>query len=171
MEEGGWDALVMRQCVAGVYVFRTRIRKNSRRFSALLNFAEMGETDQWIEVIAGVRSLYDLIRGQSDYFQILRMHRKLVRPQAERAQDMYPQYTQCDLEDLAKKVDACRELMLHFGRARDRYPWLCAMLREIADVNDGRLPQVDEWPMIFDRLGCGCMEKDNELMDPRQQKA
>lgn len=131
----------------------------------------MCDVGHWIEVIAGVRALYDLIRGQSEFYQVFRMHQKLVTAQAERARTEYPDYTNEDLEDLGRKVEACRELMFRFGKAGDRYPWLCALFREIADLNHGSLPDVDEWPMIFDRLGCACMERDEELSDPQQRKA
>jgi hypothetical protein len=131
----------------------------------------MGTLDLWIEVIAGVRSLYELVHGKTDFYSTFRMHKQLVLDHAERAQVCHSHYSADDLSNLANKIEACRELMLHFGKAGDRYPWLCALFREIAECGDGTLPDIDEWPRLFDRLGCGCMEKDQELIDGRPESA
>lgn len=110
----------------------------------------------WLEALAGLKALYDLIQGGVDYATSLARHRAEsdTITEAGRASRTYSTYSDEEVEQLIKKIDGCRKRFVAQGSGADRARCLCSIFKEISDGNGGALPSIDDWQRMYSQLNC-----------------
>jgi hypothetical protein len=110
----------------------------------------------WLEALAGLKALYDLVQGGVDYAAGLRKHREESHTIAEsqRASTVFSTYSDGEIAELIKKIEGCRDRFIAQGSGADRARCLCSIFREISDGNGGVLPVIDDWQRMYGQL-CG----------------
>ena len=110
----------------------------------------------WLEALAGLKALYDLVQGGVDYATSHEKHRRESDTIAEsrRATRAFSTYSDREIEELIRKIEGCRDRFIAQGSGADRARCLCSIFEEISDGNGGSLPDVDDWRGMYDRLNC-----------------
>lgn len=108
----------------------------------------------WIEALAGLKALYDLIHDGVDYAAGLRKHREesATIAESQRASAAYSTYSDREIEELVKKIEGCRDRFITQGSGVDRARCFCSILKEISDGNGGTLPRIDDWKRMYEQL-------------------
>lgn len=110
----------------------------------------------WLEALAGLKALYDLVQGGVDYAASYRQHRqeKDTVSESRRASVTSSTYSDKELEEIIRKIEGCRDRFISQGSGADRARCFCSILNEINDGNGGSLPHIDAWPRMYDQLKC-----------------
>jgi hypothetical protein len=110
----------------------------------------------WLEAMAGLKALYDLVSGVPDYYASFRRHReeKDTIEAAHLASERYSTFSDEELRMLIGKIEGCRDRFILQGSGKDRARCLCSILVEIKDGNGGELPDVDAWRAMYAQLRC-----------------
>jgi hypothetical protein len=114
----------------------------------------------WLEAMAGLKATYDLLEGIPDYYRSFRRYladRGLIQ-EAERLSLEYSTYSDAEVRELIKRIDACRERFIEQVGGEERSRCLCSVLKQIKDGNGGTFPS-PEWQKMWDQLGCAASEK------------
>jgi hypothetical protein len=108
----------------------------------------------WLEALAGLKALYDLVSGAPDYLESYQRHREERDTIAEskRASQVFSTYSDRELEALIRKIEGCRDRFISQGSGEDRARCFCSILEEIKAGNGGRLPLVDDWERMYNQL-------------------
>jgi len=110
----------------------------------------------WLEALAGLKALYDLIQGGVDYAANLARHR--AEPdtieEAGRVSRAYSTYSDEEVQALIEKIEGCRKRFIAQGSGADRARCLCSIFNEISDGNGGSLPRIDDWERMYRQLNC-----------------
>lgn len=111
----------------------------------------------WLEALAGLKALYDLVQEGVDYATSLQRHRREPDTVAEshRVSATFSTYSDRELEELIRKIEGCRDRFISQGSGADRARCLCSIFKEIKDGNGGSLPKIDDWGRMYDKLNCG----------------
>jgi hypothetical protein len=110
----------------------------------------------WLEVLAGFKALYDLLKFGSDYSTSHLKHRQDPHTIAEARRVSQIFSTSSDeMQALIEKIEECRVRIISEGSAKDRAGCLCSVFNEIKAGNGGGLPFIDDWQHMYDELGCG----------------
>jgi hypothetical protein len=111
----------------------------------------------WLEALAGLHALYDVVRFGADYATSLVRHRNEpgIRREAEIAASRLSTYSDEEVEELLKRIQGCRDRFIKQGGGKDRARCLCSILDEIKDGNGGTLPDIDSWVDMYKQLQCG----------------
>jgi hypothetical protein len=123
----------------------------------VVNYLSMANPLLWLEALAGLKALYDLVQGGVDYATAFQRHRQESDTIAEsrRASVTFSTYSDREMEELIKKIEGCRDRFITQGSGADRARCLCSIFREISDGNGGSLPEIDDWRRMYDQLNCG----------------
>ena len=107
----------------------------------------------WLEALAGLKALYDLVQGGIDYAANVQRHRQEADTIAEsrRASVTFSTYSDRELEVLIGKIEGCRDRFIAQGRGADRARCLCSIFKEIRDGNGGLLPEIDDWRRMYNQ--------------------
>src|SRR5215831_13283503 len=99
----------------------------------------------WVEALAGIKALYDLVESGIDYATSLARHRVESDTIAEagRVSRTYSTYSDEEVEELTKKIEGCRSRFIAQGSGPDRTRCFCSIFKEISDGNGGALPHID----------------------------
>ena len=110
----------------------------------------------WLEALAGLKALYDLVQGGIDYATSFQRHREESDTIAEsrRVASVYSTYSDREVEELIRKIEGCRDRFVTQGSGADRARCLCSIFQEARDGNGGRLPEIDDWRRMYDQLKC-----------------
>ena len=135
----------------------------------------MGSVSTWVDILAGIRALYDLVKFGSDYqtgFLKYRSEIEVYR-EAERVSQMF--YTSSgEIWTLMRDLEACGARITQ-GKAEDPARCLCSIFNNIKAGNSGTLPPIAHWKTIYDELGCGSEDmsdrdlREDRPMDPYEQ--
>lgn len=111
----------------------------------------------WLEALAGLKALYDLLQFGVDYATALRKHRteKDTIAESRRVASVFSTYSDKEVEELIKKIEGCRDRFIKQGSGADRARCFCSIFQEIKDGNGGQLPEIDDWHRMFNQLKCG----------------
>jgi len=135
----------------------------------------MGSVSTWVDILAGIRALYDLVKFGSDYTKSFLKYQQDPETCAEgRRVDHMAYTTSHHLLALMRDIEACRDRITQ-GTVEDPAHCLCSIFNTIKDENQGTL-LVGEWTRIYRELGCGSEERpgmsnpdlDDLPMDPYQ---
>src|SRR5579884_2604052 len=111
----------------------------------------------WVEALAGLKALYDVIQTGVEYAAALRRH--LAEPdtiaESQRVAEVFSTYSDEEVEQLVLKINGCRDRFMSQGSGSDRSRCFCSILNENKDGNGGELPHIDDWERMFDQLKCG----------------
>ena len=110
----------------------------------------------WLEALAGLKALYDLVQGGVDYAASFRKHRAESDTIAEsqRVTAVLSTYSDREVEELIRKIEGCRDRFISQGGGSDRARCLCSIFKEIKDGNGGSLPEIDDWRRMYEQLDC-----------------
>ena len=110
----------------------------------------------WLEALAGLKALYDVLEFGVDYTVAFAKHRAEADTisEANRAASLLSTYSDAEVEELLRKIEGCRSRFIEQGGGADRARCLCSIFREIRDGNGGDLPNVDDWQRMFNQLKC-----------------
>jgi len=110
----------------------------------------------WLEALAGLKALYDLAQGAVDYASSYQRHRVEAATVAEarRVSLTDSTYSQRELEELIRKIEACRDRFIAQGSGADRARCLCSIFDEIKAGNGGWMPPIDDWSRMHNQLNC-----------------
>lgn len=110
----------------------------------------------WLEALAGLKALYDLLEFGVDYAAALRKHRDESDTVAEssRAAAQFSTYSDSEIQQLIRKIAGCRDRFIMQGSGADRARCMCSIFQEISEGNGGQLPRIDDWQRMFDQLRC-----------------
>ena len=111
----------------------------------------------WLEALAGLKALYDVIEWGVDYAAAFRKHRGESDTVAEsnRVAALYSTYSDMEVQELIRKIEGCRDRFIKEGSGADRTRCLCSIFQEIKAGNGGQLPEIDDWQRMFNQLKCG----------------
>lgn len=111
----------------------------------------------WVEALAGLKALYDLVKSGADYTKSLIAHRNEpdTIQEARRVSVAFSTYSDREIEELVKKIEGCRDRFISQGSGKDRARCMCSIFEEIKDGNGGTLPHIDAWRDMYDQLNCG----------------
>src|SRR5258708_40298926 len=111
----------------------------------------------WLEALAGFKALYDLVKSGADYAKSYQMHRREsdTIAESERVSGVYSTYSDREIQELIRKIEACRDRFIKQGSGADRARCLCSIFNEIRDGNGGRLPVIDDWQRMYNELNYG----------------
>jgi hypothetical protein len=117
----------------------------------------MAQPFLWLEALAGLKALYDLVRSGADYTKSLNSHRneRATIREAERASNTLSTYSEKEVQEIIKKIEGCRDRFISQGSGRDRTRCLCSIFEELMAGNGGTLPQIDAWHEMYSQLRCG----------------
>jgi hypothetical protein len=110
----------------------------------------------WLEALAGMKALFDLVEGAPDYYRSYTRHReeRATIEAARRASLSFSTYSDRELEDLIRRIEGCRDRFIEQNAGQDRSRCLCNILNQIKDGNGGELPEVDAWREMYAQLKC-----------------
>jgi len=110
----------------------------------------------WLEALAGLHALYDLVRTGADYATSFARHHSepKTRSEAELASAKFSTYSDEEVNELINKIKGCRDRFISQGSGKDRARCLCSILNEIKDGNGGTLPNIDSWRDMYNQLQC-----------------
>jgi hypothetical protein len=110
----------------------------------------------WLEALAGLKALYDVIEWGVDYAAALRKHKEESETIAEsqRVAVAFSTYSDAEVEAIIRKINGCRDRFIQQGGGTDRARCLCSIFQEIKNGNGGDLPRIDDWQRMFDQLKC-----------------
>jgi hypothetical protein len=110
----------------------------------------------WLEALAGMKALFDLFEGASDYYARLRAHMQESDTIAEskRVAETFSIYSDEEVRSLLKRIEGCRDRFITQGGGADRAQCLCSIFNEIRLGNGGALPLIDDWTRMYGQLRC-----------------
>jgi hypothetical protein len=110
----------------------------------------------WLEALAGLKALYDVIEWGVEYAVAFRRHREEADTVAEsnRVAAEFSTYSDAEVRELIRKIEGCRDRFIKQGSGTERSRCLCSIFQEIKDGNGGDLPKIDDWRRMFDKLKC-----------------
>jgi hypothetical protein len=113
----------------------------------------------WLEALAGLKALYDLIQGAPDYWASYQRHRaeRETIAEAQRVSEVYSTFSDAEVNELIRRMNGCRDRFISQGGGADRARCFCSILIEAMEGNGGRLPVIDDWQRMWDQLQCGTM--------------
>jgi hypothetical protein len=115
----------------------------------------MAELFLWLEALAGLHALYDLVEAGVGYglgYERYRNQRSVIA-EAERARAVLSTYSDREVGELIKRIEGCRDRFIEQGAGKDRARCLCNILEQIKDGNGGDFP-VLEWDRMYNQLHC-----------------
>ena len=74
--------------------------------------------------------------------------------ESKRASARYSTYSDREVQEIVKKIEACRDRFITQGSGTDRARCLCSIFEEIKAGNGGSLPRIDDWERMYNQL-CG----------------
>lgn len=120
----------------------------------------------WLETIATVKAIYELTKDIPARFgsldETIAYYKKdpKTRQDAEQAVEKYRNtYPDDVLKDIAERLRRCDDRFKETNDGEDRVRCICTVLRNTAAGNGGDMPDVSDWPDIFEQLKC---KKDKE---------
>ena len=110
----------------------------------------------WLEALAGLKALYDLVGSGVDYTKSYLAHREERDTIAEskRVSRKFSTFSDREVEALIRKIEGCRDRFIAQGSGADRARCLCSIFEEIKAANGGSLPVIDDWERMYNQL-CG----------------
>jgi hypothetical protein len=123
----------------------------------VINYVSMASPLLWLEALAGLKALYDLVQGGIDYATSFQRHRQEADTVAEsrRVSVTYSTYSDRELQEMIRKIEGCRDRFIAQGSGADRARCLCSIFKEIRDGNGGSMPNIDAWRDMYEQLSCG----------------
>jgi hypothetical protein len=117
----------------------------------------MADPHLWLELLAGLKSLFDLATGVEGYWESHRRH--LAEPdtisESQRVSGVFSTFSDAEIRELIRKIEGCRDRFILQGSGHDRARCLCSIFNEIQDGNGGSLPLIDDWQRMYQQLNCG----------------
>lgn len=109
----------------------------------------------WLEALAGLKALYDLVQGGVEYAASYQQHReeRATIAEARRASATFSTYSDRELKEIIRKIEGCRDRFIGQGSGADRVQCFCSILNEVRDGNAG-LPHIDAWQSMYNQLKC-----------------
>lgn len=111
----------------------------------------------WANLAAIVSAMAEVYRTGKEEFQAF-YERFLKDPQiqrdAERLQQAFSTYDDDEIDEIAERINRCRDRFKEEGSGQARRRCLCSVLRDVKDGNGGSLPDVDHWQGIYEQLKC-----------------
>jgi hypothetical protein len=122
----------------------------------MLNSRAMASVFLWLEALAGLHALYDVVRTGTDYATSFSRHRSESRTNTEArvASAKFSTYSDREVEELIRKIEGCRDRFINQGGGKDRARCLCSIFNEVKDGNGGTLPDIDSWRDMYKQLDC-----------------
>jgi hypothetical protein len=110
----------------------------------------------WLEALAGLKALYDLVTSGADYGKSFLLHRQErdTIAESQRASRTFSTFSDREVEELVRKIEGCRDRFITQGSGADRARCLCSIFEEIKAANGGSLPLIDDWERMYQQL-CG----------------
>jgi hypothetical protein len=130
----------------------------------MLNYVSMANPLLWLEALAGLKALYDLVQGGVDYVASLQRHRQEpdTIAEARRVSRVFSTYSDDEVEEIVRRINACRARFIEQGSGADRARCFCSILNEFRDGNGGTLPAIDDFQRMYGQLACGQYRKDGK---------
>jgi hypothetical protein len=116
----------------------------------------MAEVLLWLEALAGLKALYDLLEGVPDYVQSFQKHLREedTIAEARRVAATFSTYSDDEIRALIKQIDGCRTRFIAQGGGEDRVRCFCSILNEMKEGNGGILPFIDDWKRMHEQFNC-----------------
>jgi hypothetical protein len=111
----------------------------------------------WLEALAGLKALYDLVEGAVDWAASYQRHRQeadTIR-EAQRVSVEFSTYSDAEIQAIIRRIEGCRDRFIAQGGGKDRASCLCSIFNEIIAGNGGFLPNIDDWQKMYKVLHCG----------------
>ena len=119
----------------------------------------MASPDVWLEILAWVKTLFELTKSTVDLVDLERTHEKYRRDpetirEAERVSVQFQTFSDAEVKSLLDRIQGCRDRFISQGGGADRARCICSVLNEAKEGNGGELPLIDDWRKIYDQLSC-----------------
>ena len=119
----------------------------------------MVSPDIWLELLAWVKTLFELTKSTVDLVDLERTHRKYLSDpetirEAHRVSGEFHTFSDAEVKSLLDRIKGCRDRFISQGGGLDRARCICSVLNEARDGNGGQLPLIDDWRKIYDQLSC-----------------
>jgi hypothetical protein len=113
----------------------------------------MASVSTWVDILAGIRALYDLVKFGSDYQTGFLKYQQDPEICAEGRRVSRMIYTSSgEMSALMRDIEACRDRITE-GKVEDRACCLCSIFNNIKNGNEGIL-LIGEWKLMYSEL-CG----------------
>lgn len=116
----------------------------------------MADPLKWVEALAGLKALYDVVQFGADYASAYAKHRRERETitESQRVSAQFSTYSDREVEDIIRRIEECRDRFIRQGSGKDRARCLCSILNEVREGNGGRLPRIDNWQGMYEDLRC-----------------
>lgn len=143
----------------------------------MLQFRAIGPVSTWVDILAAIKALYDLVKFGSDYTTSFLNYQQDPETCAEgrRVGQMVYNSSSDEIAAFMQDIETCRDRIIQ-GRPEDPARCLCSIFNNIKDGNQGVL-LVGEWTLMYRELGCSSEERldtsnpdlEDRPMDPYQK--
>jgi len=116
----------------------------------------MASAQQWLEVIAWVKTLFEATKATIDLrgtYEKYRLDHATIR-ESQRVAAAFTTYSDAEVESLLHRLKGCRDRFIDQGGGKERAQCICSVLQEAEDGNGGTLPDIDDWDNIYKALQC-----------------
>jgi hypothetical protein len=116
----------------------------------------MAEPLLWLEALAGLKALFDLLEGAPDYYERLRTHMREsdTISESKRVAETFSTYSDDEVRSVLERIEGCRGRFIAQGSGADRAQCLCSIFNELRAGNGGILPLIDDWERMYRELKC-----------------
>ena len=116
----------------------------------------MAEPLLWLEALAGLKALFDLLEGAPDYYERLRAHMREsdTISESKRVSETFSTYSDAEVRAILRRIEGCRNRFIAQGGGADRSQCLCSIFNELRAGNGGTLPLIDDWARMYQLLKC-----------------
>lgn len=117
----------------------------------LLNIGE------WASLAAIISAMCDVLntgRDTYEFFYKQRLSDPNALQRAAALQHAFSTYTDREIERIKERVEGCHDRFIKEGSGTRRTECLCSVLTDVKDGNGGSIPDFDNWPQTYDKLGC-----------------
>jgi hypothetical protein len=116
----------------------------------------MAEPLLWLEALAGLKALFDLLEGAPDYYERLRAHMREsdTISESKRVSETFSTYSDDEVRAILRRIEGCRNRFIAQGGGADRSQCLCSIFNELRAGNGGTLPMIDDWARMYQLLKC-----------------
>ena len=115
----------------------------------------------WLETIATVKAIWEITKDIPTRFASLDeaivyyKNDPQTREDAEQAILKYRNtYPDDVIKDIGERLRRCDDRFKETNDGDDRVRCVCTVLRNTAKGNGGHMPDISNWPEIFDQLNC-----------------